>query len=169
MSVQPKLSITTSAMSRAQGAAQSTARKTHRRAARPVEPRVDRRTAPFPSIPDTPPPGSGAPALVAHPSADTTRADWCLRGELDLMTAPVLARLVDQQLALGRPVLRLNLSAVAFCDVVGLEALNEAHRRCAEAGGRLVVVDVPAPIRRLAGVAGLTDRLGMAPPQGFLV
>ena len=58
-------------------------------------------------------------------------------GEIDLATAPVLQAELDALLAGGYCHLDLDLGAVSFCDVAGLNMLLRVHAAAVAAGGHL--------------------------------
>ena len=77
-----------------------------------------------------------------------------VRGELDLATAPLLARAIDRA-AVGRREVELDLSGVTFCDVVGLTAIEEAQRQLQDRGCRMSLHGTDGPRHLLLGVDGL--------------
>ena len=78
-----------------------------------------------------------------------------VRGELDIATAPLLARELDRA-ADGRSQVEVDLRDLAFCDVVGLTAIEQAQHRLASRHCRLTL-DGTGPVRLLLGVPGLFD------------
>ncbi|MFE7776186.1 STAS domain-containing protein [Streptomyces sp. NPDC057445] len=87
--------------------------------------------------------------------ADTrgqTRA-LTVAGDLDLDTAWVLERTVDEVLNDHRTVL-LDLTAVTFCDSSGLNTLIRLRRRAQDVGGQLVLVAPPPQMMRLLTITG---------------
>ena len=69
-----------------------------------------------------------------------------LEGELDLAAAPELRRRVDE--APG-PGLVIDCARTTFIDSAVLKELLRARAELAERGVRLILVGVPAPVRRL--------------------
>lgn len=67
-----------------------------------------------------------------------------IRGELDLVTSPLVRRRVHDAVAEGRHDLVLDLSGVVFCDSSGVGVLIAARRLMHSCRGRLHVV-LPAP------------------------
>ncbi|MET9624217.1 MULTISPECIES: STAS domain-containing protein [unclassified Streptomyces] len=67
-----------------------------------------------------------------------------IRGELDLVTSPLVRRRVHDAVADGRHDLVLDLSGVVFCDSSGVGVLIAARRLMYSCRGRLHVV-LPAP------------------------
>lgn len=94
---------------------------------------------------------AGAPAFWTTAGHGPGGTDIHLHGELDVTTAPLLLQAVDHEAGGGRRI-RLDLSALAFCDVVGIDALLDARRRLAAAGGELSLVGVRPFLRRVLGV-----------------
>ncbi|MEU2655315.1 STAS domain-containing protein [Streptomyces sp. NPDC007325] len=71
------------------------------------------------------------------------RAGWTvlrLRGELDLVTSPLIRRRVHDAVAAGRHDLVVDLSGVLFCDSSGVGVLVGARRLLRSCGGRLRLV-----------------------------
>lgn len=98
-----------------------------------------------------------------------TRTDMRLAGELDLATVPVLATLLEQQIATGHLDIRIDLADLAFCDVRGVRGLLDGHRRLASAGGRLTLTGPRPLLCRVSVLAGVAGELGWpvdpAPPR----
>lgn len=89
---------------------------------------------------------------------DATQATVEVRGEVDLANAGLLATVLDDQLALGRRFVRLDLSGLRFLDWVGLGVLVRAHHQFLSCHG----IVLTAPIRRLVWLlhmAGLDEIL----------
>jgi anti-sigma B factor antagonist len=85
-------------------------------------------------------------------------------GELDLATAPQLARAIAA--VNGRPPrVLVDLAAVEFCDSAGLRALLGAAREVEARAGRLVVAVAPGgAVERLLEISGLREFLHVRPP-----
>ncbi len=94
------------------------------------------------------------PQLLIEGAGD----ELCLAGELDMRTAGQLDRAVDASATPGAR-LRLDLAAVSFCDSAGLSALVRADRALTAAGGRLLLVNPSARVRRVLDLTGLTEVL----------
>lgn len=96
---------------------------------------------------------------------DTTFVDGTRRvvpgGELDLVTAPLLARaLVEAEAAGDDTPIVLDLSAVTFMDSSGLATVLEAVQRGEERGsGRLGIVPGEGVVVRVLQLADLMDSL----------
>ena len=90
-----------------------------------------------------------------------------LTGELDLVSAPNLARALSEALAAERVVV-LDLRGLAFMDVAGLHTALDAGRHAVEHGRRLLVIRGPRPVDAvfvLTGADASVDWLtGSDPP-----
>ncbi|MFB7935988.1 STAS domain-containing protein [Streptomyces sp. NPDC127049] len=78
--------------------------------------------------------------IEAH---ENDRGGWTvlsLRGELDLVTSPLIRRRVHDAVAAGRHDLVVDLSGVLFCDSSGIGVLVGARRLLRSCGGRLRLV-----------------------------
>ncbi|MEU7020487.1 STAS domain-containing protein [Streptomyces sp. NPDC046203] len=67
-----------------------------------------------------------------------------VRGELDLVTSPLIRKRVHAAVAGGRHDVVLDLSAVRFCDSSGVGVLIASRRLMRSCGGRLRLI-LPAP------------------------
>lgn len=81
----------------------------------------------------------------------------CLAGELDVLGAGYLERVLD---GLPGPVIVVDLGAVHFVDVAGLRALASAKWRAEARGQRLSVVNVRGTAKGLIGLLGMGEELG---------
>jgi anti-sigma B factor antagonist len=95
---------------------------------------------------------------------DTTTRPGALRltvrGQLDLTAERAFdAALTRAARFAGRLRLELDLAAVDFIDGSGLRMLIDAQSRSHRAGQRLTIVDASRPVRRLAWLTGMADRL----------
>jgi stage II sporulation protein AA (anti-sigma F factor antagonist) len=86
-----------------------------------------------------------------------------VEGELDVATLPVLDEALRDAQAEGALVM-LDLRAVDFMDAGGVHLLAAAHRRIAEAGGRLVLAGLSAAVERLLALAD-TQRRSLTPAR----
>ncbi|RJX19692.1 MAG: anti-sigma F factor antagonist [Ammonifex sp.] len=79
-----------------------------------------------------------------------------LRGELDLKTAGELRQGLDRALD-GFTVrhLVLDLENVSFMDSTGLGVVLGRYKRLAGAGGKLVVLGLQPPVRRVLDLSGV--------------
>lgn len=85
-----------------------------------------------------------------------------LRGEIDIASAPLLWR--ELQDAARPPARRivLDLAALDFIDSSGIRALLEAHDHADSSGGALVLTNVPPRVRELFRLTGLDARIPIA-------
>ncbi len=84
-------------------------------------------------------------------------------GEVDLNSAPLFHRLLDQAVAMGMPSVVVDMALVSFCDASGLGLLVAASDDLRRSGARLSVRAAPVMLRRLFQVTGLTDALNVEP------
>lgn len=83
-----------------------------------------------------------------------------MSGELDLASAPVFRRRVEQELrATGLPNLVLNLKGLNFIDSTGLGTILGRHREITAAGGKMILTEVPPKVASMLEMAGLTSVL----------
>ncbi len=82
-------------------------------------------------------------------------------GEVDLATAPQLARAIGDVLGAEQR-LCLDLSGVAFMDSTGLRELVKAHNTVDEVGGTLVIVPGGGPVAKLLAITGLEGKLALS-------
>jgi anti-anti-sigma factor len=101
-------------------------------------------------------PAVSAPALAGGPGVltmeeieDDGRLRLRLDGELDLVTAPWLARRLQKIEAGKPPVLVIDLRDLTFMDSSGLRELFSAQRRARAEGRRLALVKGSGPIDRV--------------------
>ncbi|GAA3132555.1 anti-sigma factor antagonist [Streptosporangium carneum] len=77
-------------------------------------------------------------------------------GELDMAVAPRLRAELDRALELpGHPCVVVDLTAVPFCDSVGLGILVGALTRVRDTRGRLILVVRPGMITHLLTITNL--------------
>ncbi len=94
--------------------------------------------------------------IVSRPIQDGTVIE--VSGEVDLATA----RMVEQELRRAEEscdLIALDLSKTSFMDSTGLHMLIAANDRLRGRGGRFVVIQGPAQIRRLLILTRLADHL----------
>lgn len=99
--------------------------------------------------------------LLAIVVPDTVRTEMHLIGQLDILTAPILDTLIEQQIATGHIDVRIDLSRLEFCDVLGLRALLSARRHIAAVDGYLVLLRPTRVLLRIAIICGLAAELGL--------
>jgi anti-sigma B factor antagonist len=76
-------------------------------------------------------------------------------GDLDVVTAPLLQRRLDELLAGGHRQILLDAAELSFCDSTGLRVLMHARRRLSERSGQLGLVRVSGVLRRLLELSRL--------------
>jgi anti-sigma B factor antagonist len=87
-------------------------------------------------------------------------------GEIDMATAPMLARELTAAIEEGDGAVVLDLVEVTFFDSSGLRVAIVAHRDLGEQDRRLAVVCDPAGhVRRTFVLAGLSDVLDFHPSR----
>lgn len=109
---------------------------------------------------------SAAACFQVRSTPAATGTDMVVSGEIDASTAAQLLQACER--ASGEPCdhaggpgadLRVDLSQVSFCDVVGLNALLAARRAAASRGCRLTYTNLPARLARLISLAGVEREL----------
>ena len=84
-----------------------------------------------------------------------------LVGELDVVSAPKLARCLDDLVAQAHPRVMLELSGLKFVDSAGVSVLIKA-KQTAEAGGRTLVLRRPTEqLERVFALVGLAEWLAV--------
>ncbi|WP_329399854.1 STAS domain-containing protein [Streptomyces melanogenes] len=78
--------------------------------------------------------------LIVNEAEQGGWAVVCVRGELDLVTAPQVRRVVHEAVAAGRHDLVLDLSGVVFCDSSGVGVLIATRRLIRSCRGRLRLI-----------------------------
>lgn len=86
-------------------------------------------------------------------------ATLLLTGELDLASTGSFEQRVDELLAAGIDQLVVDLSALTFCDSVGLSGLVRAKNRCEQRGGSLGVSGSRGQVAQVLGISGLLGTL----------
>lgn len=86
-----------------------------------------------------------------------------ISGELDLLTAPVLTKLLAEAIATGATDVVVDMALVPFCDAIGIGVLVEASNKLRAIGGQLSVRAAPLRLRRLLAITGLTEVLNVEP------
>ena len=82
-----------------------------------------------------------------------------VRGEIDHHSAVGLRETIDQSVIQAKPEeLILDFSLVTFMDSSGIGLVMGRFRLMQETGGRLVLQNLPAPIKKVMRLAGL-DKL----------
>jgi anti-anti-sigma factor len=84
-----------------------------------------------------------------------------LVGVLDVVSAPKLARCLEEVLAQSHPCVTLDLGSLTFVDSAGVSVLIKA-KRDAEANGRALVLRRPTEqVERVFALVGLGDWLAV--------
>lgn len=86
-----------------------------------------------------------------------------LEGEMDLDTAPQVRMMVEDCLHEGIRTIDIDLSALSFCDVSGLNAFLAAAARTATANGALYLHHPRPTLIRLLALTGSGFLLGGVP------
>lgn len=100
-----------------------------------------------------------------------------LVGEVDLLTAPLLRRVLCDMEMRGVPKVVLDLSEVGFLSVAGARLLATAAERARAAHRRFGLVVATRPVRIVLGLTGLADGIAcyaclpeavraLSPPDG---
>ena len=107
------------------------------------------------------PAARSSPGSVAHVTRMVVgrRTVLSVTGEIDLDTVPLIADAVDDALGNGALELWLDFSGTDFMDSSGLHLLIETQERLHSLSRRLAVISPQGPVRRLLGLAGMTERL----------
>lgn len=87
------------------------------------------------------------------------RVDLVARGRIDSETATELEAAVDEQLRLGRHIIRLDLGEVGFLSSAGIRSLFNVHRAAKGAGGSCLVSRSSEPIHRVLTLSRLAPIL----------
>ena len=90
-------------------------------------------------------------------SFDATQAVLGVRGEVDLISAPELAAVLDAVIDRGHRSVVLDLSALTFMDAAGLGVIADAVRRLRHQGGVVTIRCPSAMVRRLLDITKLAQ------------
>jgi anti-sigma B factor antagonist len=82
-----------------------------------------------------------------------------LRGELDLLGAPLLEREISAAQASAPGMIVLDLQELQFIDSAGLRVVLAGHEQARERGSELAITRGPRQVQRLLEIAGVGDRL----------
>jgi anti-anti-sigma factor len=88
-----------------------------------------------------------------------------LRGELDLMTAPKFATVIDGPVRTASKNVVVDLGGLSFIDSSGLHVLLNAQRRLTRQSRRLTVRCGPGAVRRAIELSRLAETLGLEPVE----
>ncbi|SCF05627.1 anti-sigma B factor antagonist [Micromonospora coriariae] len=99
-------------------------------------------------------------AATSEPPATLIRAS----GEIDMSSAHLLVDMVELIAAHPAPQVALDLSEVTFFGAHGVSALLRARHLVTCAGGVLTLAAVSSTVRRILGVTGVDQLLGVHTP-----
>jgi anti-sigma B factor antagonist len=91
-----------------------------------------------------------------------------LDGELDMASAPVLQRAIEDVEHLDKPMVVLDLQRLQFIDSTGLRIILSARKRCDERGQELAVTRGSPQVERLLSVTGMAEHLHTVPASDDL-
>ncbi|UQA94456.1 STAS domain-containing protein [Streptomyces halobius] len=94
---------------------------------------------------------------------ERSRALITLAGELGLETAPLASASLRECLYGGMRTLDVDLTAVTFCDMSGLNAFLDASAQATRAGGALRLHHPPPSLRRILPLTGCAFLLDSTP------
>lgn len=109
------------------------------------------------------------PEFTVSVALDAPTATVVVSGELDLATAPKLARGLEA-LPLEATDIRLSLSGVWFADINAIGRLARGQHRLAQQRRTMVITDVSDEVLRVIRLSGLVDEFEIADdvPPAFL-
>jgi anti-sigma B factor antagonist len=85
----------------------------------------------------------------------------CVRGELDVLSAPQLAAQLDEVVRAGGDGVIVDLRQTSFIDSTALHVLINSQRRLTRQSRKLTVIADPGPVRRVFELARLIETLGV--------
>jgi anti-sigma B factor antagonist len=103
-------------------------------------------------------------AVTVDPETAPAQLAVRLRGESDLDTAPLLQQRLADAIDGDARELVLDVSAVSFCDVTGLDVILDARSRLSSRGGRLSLLGPCRPLQIMLRALALEGELPMATP-----
>lgn len=103
-----------------------------------------------------------AESFSVRTAADAHDYVIAVYGEVDVLTAPELARQIDRGLESSAAAVVVDLSALRFIDSTGLHAMVLAWRRAQELGKQLRLLQPPPAVHRAFEITGLADALPFA-------
>jgi anti-anti-sigma factor len=96
-----------------------------------------------------------AAGRIETTAADDWRVSLELHGEFDAANTDELKAVLDEHLAVGRRVLRIDFRGVTFMDSTAIGAIVHTHARCTDDHGSLILTGVGPRIARLFEITGL--------------
>lgn len=103
----------------------------------------------------------GPVALTIEEQREGDDVVLCLRGELDILTAPRFGSCVQDVVRRESGDLIVDFCDLCFIDSSGLHILLNTARRMVRSGRRLRVRCVPGPVMRVIELARLGETLGV--------
>ena len=82
-----------------------------------------------------------------------------LRGELDLLSSPVLERALDDAAGSDVELIVVDLRELEFMDSTGLHVVVQAQQRTCDGGRRFALIRGPEVVQRLFDLTGVADGL----------
>jgi anti-anti-sigma factor len=107
-------------------------------------------------------PPARPPVLTIDAGENPEGPELTLRGELDLATAPDLARALREHATPGSTV-RVDLSGLVFMDSTGMRGILEAFRSANQEGWTLRLGRAPDPVQRVFAMSGMEKLLPFEP------
>ena len=89
----------------------------------------------------------------------------CIRGSIDLLTAPELDSILRAVMARGHLMVVVDLRELQFMDATGLRVIADASARAVSAGGVLVLESAPPFIQRILAITGLDHLIERPAPE----
>jgi anti-sigma B factor antagonist len=99
-------------------------------------------------------------------SQEDDRVVLSLDGELDMASAPLLQRAVEDVELARKPLLVLDLGRLEFIDSTGLRIILATRKRCQERDQELAVTQGSQQVERLLSVTGMAEHLRTVPATG---
>ena len=81
-----------------------------------------------------------------------------IRGDVDMETAPKLAKVLEDLIEEGVSLVVLDASGVGFLDSSGLRAIVIANSKMTDFGGRLLIEGMSGAVQRVLEVSGLIEQ-----------
>jgi anti-sigma B factor antagonist len=82
----------------------------------------------------------------------------CVRGDLDVATAPRLEGVLDRELMGDKKGLVIDLGEANYVDAQGMRTMVNAYRKVREAGGRIRIMGCTRHIRKLFHLLKLPEQ-----------
>ena len=88
-----------------------------------------------------------------------------LRGEVDMLTAPTFACVLDALFDAGRRDIVVDVAELDFMDASGLRAIGPMSNRLHDGGGVLTIRSPSPIVRRILDITGMGDLIEPGPPD----